>query len=218
AGRACQPAGHPSRAGRQRRDGGRLAGEGRRPRRDAGNVVVRASSPLARPNGRPLELCRPQGRKRGHAEEEQRGTFWRGITLETDTRLRVGRAIGKDEASVALALMQQLHQRGHPDMPPPLATDGHGHYREALVATWGAVPPPAGKRGTRPKLPRPPVGTQYLQVIKDRSGGRLLGVRTKVIYGETEEVVATVGASTAYVERTQLTSRQMNGRLVRKTL
>lgn len=140
------------------------------------------------------------------------------MTLETDTRLRVGRAIGKDEASVALALMQQLQARGHPDLPPPLATDGHGHYREALVATWGQVPPPSGKRGKPPTLPRAPVGCQYLQVIKERSGGRLLGVRTKVIYGDPEAVVATVGAATAYVERTQLTARQMNGRLVRKTL
>ena len=32
------------------------------------------------------------------------------------------------------------------------------------------------------------------------------------------EVCAQVGAHTAYVERTNLTSRQMNGRLVRKTL
>ena len=130
----------------------------------------------------------------------------------------MGRAIGKDEGSVAVALMEQLQARGHPELPPPLATDGHGHYREALVATWGAVPARTHARGASPKHPRPPVGTQYLQVIKERSGGRLLGVHTKVIYGDPAEVVATVGASTAYVERTQLTSRQMNGRLVRKTL
>jgi hypothetical protein len=140
------------------------------------------------------------------------------VTLETDTRLRVGRAIGKDEASVALALMRQLKARGHPDQPPPLATDGQGDYREALVATWGAVPPKTGRQGRPATQLRPPAGCQYLQVIKERSGGRLLSVRTKVIYGEPEAVVATVGAQTAYAERTQLTSRQMNGRLVRKTL
>ncbi len=140
------------------------------------------------------------------------------MTLETDTRLRVGRAIGKDEASLAWELMRQLKERGHPDQPPPLATDGQGHYREALVATWGQVPPPTGRPGRPPTQPRPPSGCQYLQVIKERSGGRLLNVRTKVIYGDPEAVVATVGAHTAYAERTQLTSRQMNGRLVRKTL
>jgi hypothetical protein len=40
----------------------------------------------------------------------------------------------------------------------------------------------------------------------------------KVVYGTADEVSALVGAHTAYVERTNLTSRQMNGRLVRKTL
>jgi hypothetical protein len=43
-------------------------------------------------------------------------------------------------------------------------------------------------------------------------------VTTKVIYGEQEEVKKVLGEHTAYVERTHLTSRQMNGRLVRKTL
>jgi hypothetical protein len=55
-------------------------------------------------------------------------------------------------------------------------------------------------------------------VIKHRSGYHLTGVTIKVIYGTEEEVCALVGAHTAYVERTNLTSRQMNGRLVRKTL
>jgi hypothetical protein len=39
-----------------------------------------------------------------------------------------------------------------------------------------------------------------------------------VVYGTPQEVTAIVGAHTAYVERTNLTSRQMNGRLVRKRL
>src|SRR5436190_6891777 len=40
----------------------------------------------------------------------------------------------------------------------------------------------------------------------------------KVVKGEAEQVTKTLGLHTAYVERTNLTSRQMNGRLVRKTL
>jgi len=37
--------------------------------------------------------------------------------------------------------MAQLKDRGHPDHPPALATDGKGEYRTALVDTWGQVPP-----------------------------------------------------------------------------
>jgi hypothetical protein len=39
-----------------------------------------------------------------------------------------------------------------------------------------------------------------------------------IVYGEPKEVPALMGLNTAYVERTNLTSRQMNGRMVRKTL
>ncbi len=113
--------------------------------------------------------------------------------------------------------MGQLKTRGHPDAPPPMATDGKGGYREALVATWGQVPDYCGQ-GRPPRCKQPQPDWQYVQVIKHRSGYRLTGVTIKVVYGTPDEVAAVVGAHTAYVERTNLTSRQMNGRLVRKTL
>lgn len=134
-----------------------------------------------------------------------------------DTRLRVGRAIGKSEEEVASKLMAQLKKRGHLDSPPAIATDGEGNYREAMVETWGKVPPYKG-RGRPPTRKRPQPGWHYLQVVKHRSGYRLSGLTIKVIYGDPEEVRKLLGKHTAYVERTHLTSRQMNGRLVRKTL
>jgi hypothetical protein len=57
-----------------------------------------------------------------------------------------------------------------------------------------------------------------LQVQKIRSGSRLTEVRVEVIYGDPEATLALLGGHTAYIERTNLTSRQMNGRVVRKTL
>jgi hypothetical protein len=113
--------------------------------------------------------------------------------------------------------MAQLQERGHPDAPPGIATDGKGAYREAMVATWGQVPEYGG-RGRPPTLKREQAGWQYVQVVKHREGHRLVEVSIKVIYGEPEEVLKEVGAHTAYVERTNLTSRHMTGRLVRKTL
>jgi IS1 family transposase len=67
-------------------------------------------------------------------------------------------------------------------------------------------------------MPQPGKDWQYLQVIKRREGSKVVSVTTKVIYGDQEEVKKVLGEHTAYVERTHLTSRQMNGRLVRKTL
>ena len=129
----------------------------------------------------------------------------------------MGRAIAKTEEQVAQQLMAQLKARGHGDRPPALATDGKGDYRIALLDTWGQVPPYQG-RGRPPTLKQPHPDWQYVQVVKERCGNRLTGVHITVVYGEPEVVLAVVGGHTAYVERTNLTARTMNGRLVRKTL
>nr|BAL56765.1 hypothetical conserved protein [uncultured prokaryote] len=113
--------------------------------------------------------------------------------------------------------MAQLKARGHSDCPPAMATDGKGSYREAMVGTWGQVPAYGG-RGRPPERKRAQPDWHYLQVIKHCSGGRLMGITVKGIYGDPEEARRLLGEHMAYVERTHLTSRQMNGRLVRKTL
>ena len=134
-----------------------------------------------------------------------------------DTRLRVGRAIGKTEEQVAYDLITQLKDRGHSEAPPAMATDGKGDYRTAMVNTWGQVPAYQG-RGRPPSNKQPQLDWQYVQVVKERSGNRITGVHIKVVYGDPTKVLERMGGHTAYVERTNLTSRQMNGRLVRKTL
>lgn len=134
-----------------------------------------------------------------------------------DTRLRVGRAIAKTEEAIAPQLMEQIKRHQPDEKPPALATDGKGAYREAMLQTWGKVAQYSGK-GRPPTALQPEKDWQYLQVIKQREGSKLVRVSTKVIYGDPEEVKAVLGEHTAYIERTNLTSRQMNGRLVRKTL
>jgi hypothetical protein len=44
-----------------------------------------------------------------------------------------------------MALMAQLRDRGHPDKPPAIATDGKCSYREAMVEAWGRVPEYTGQ-------------------------------------------------------------------------
>lgn len=59
----------------------------------------------------------------------------------------------------------------------------------------------------------------YLQMVKQRDEhGRFQGTKLRVIFGPKAEVVALLGKSTAYIERSNLTSRLFNGRQVRKTL
>ena len=133
------------------------------------------------------------------------------------TRLRVGRGIGKTETVASIELLEQLKRRGHPDAPPPLVSDGWGGHREALIEVYGVVPAYQG-RGRPPTRKQPVEGWQYLQMVKQREQGRVIGVEPRLIFGEGDQLDRDLAHHTAYVERTNLTSRLMNGRLVRKTL
>lgn len=87
-----------------------------------------------------------------------------------------------------------------------------------MVEVWGKVPEYRG-RGRPPTKKQPQADWQYLQMVKQRENGRVIGVKAKSIYGEERQVLEKLlGGSTSYVERTNLTSRHMNSRLIRKTL
>jgi hypothetical protein len=54
--------------------------------------------------------------------------------------LRVGRAIGKNEEIVAIAMMAQIRDRCNPQEPPAIASDGNDSYPQAMLETWGKSP------------------------------------------------------------------------------
>lgn len=137
--------------------------------------------------------------------------------IDMDSRLRAARGIAKTETEASLEVFQILKRRGHPEAPPPTVSDGWGGIDEAMVEVYGVVPESQG-RGRPPTRKRPQPGWQYLQVVKQREKGRGVGVKLRVIFGDAEEVLALLGKSTAYIERTHLTMRLFNGRLTRKTL
>jgi len=137
--------------------------------------------------------------------------------IDRDSRLRAARGIAKTETEATIEVFQTLKRRGHPDAPPPTVSDGWGGIDEAMVEVYGLLPEYPG-RGRPPTRKRPQPGWQYLQVVKQREQGRIVGVKLRVIWGDEEDVLALLGKSTAYIERTHLTMRLFNGRLTRKTL
>ena len=52
----------------------------------------------------------------------------------------------------------------------------------------------------------------------ERADGKGVGIRLRVVYGDQTAVLQLSGCSTAYVERTHLTSRRFNSRVFRKAL
>jgi len=137
--------------------------------------------------------------------------------IDMDSRLRAARGIAKTETEASTAVFQTLKRRGHPDAPPPTVSDGWGGIDDAMVEVYGVVPEYQGI-GRPPTVKRPQPGWQYLQVVKQRENGRVVGVKLRVIFGDKDAVLELLGKSTAYVERTHLTMRLFNGRLTRRTL
>ena len=156
--------------------------------------------------------------KKKHPETPERGQFMRSTMLDMDSRLRAARAIEKDETQASIAVFQMLKRRGHPEGPPPTISDGWGGIDEAMIAVYGQVPEYGG-RGRPPTRKKPGTDWLYLQMVKQHDEqGHFTGTKLKAIFGNLEEVTTLLGETTAYIERSQLTSRLFNGRQVRKTL
>ena len=165
-----------------------------------------------------MDLCGSETRKKERVDSDEPGEYWRCTLIEPKTRLRVGRGIAQSETEAAIILWKQVKKRkAHRTSPPPLLSDGWGGHREALVQVYDKVPAYKG-RGRPPTRKQPGKDWHYTQMVKQRDAkGKLLGVIVRVIYGDTTTLERT-GERTVRVERTNLTSRHMNGRLVRKTL
>jgi hypothetical protein len=146
------------------------------------------------------------------------GQFWRSTYLDMDSRLRVARGIAKNETQASIEVFQTLQRRGHPEGPPPTLSDGWGGIGEAVIEAYGIVPEYRG-RGRPPTRKQHGSDWQYVQMVKQRDEqGRVARVKIRVVFGKKAEVIALLGESTAYIERSHLTSRLFNGRQVRKTL
>ena len=148
---------------------------------------------------------------------------WRAIALPS--RLRVVHHLSHQRSEPeAIAFLAKFKART--DGRPPLFTsDKLPAYVEALIANYSTLELPPVNRGPgRPrKQPRRVLDPElcYAQVDKRREQGRVVEVRRRIIFGTPEIITEILGRqqiNTSYVERDNLTSRQSNGRLVRKTL
>jgi hypothetical protein len=87
-----------------------------------------------------------------------------------------------------------------------------------MIEVYGLVPEDCGRGRPLTRTQAQP-GWQYLQIVKHLDAyGHLEGIHIRAIFGKKSELIALLGKSTAYVERSHLTTRLFNSRLVRKTL
>ena len=149
--------------------------------------------------------------------------IWRALALPSHLRIvtHLSHERSEEEATACLADF-----KAKTDGRPPLFTsDKLPAYVQALITNYSPLSPTPVKRGRgRPrKEPRRIIDPElcYAQVDKHREQGRVVEVRRRIIFGAPEVITEILGGqqiNTSYVERDNLTSRQSNGRLVRKTL
>jgi IS1 family transposase len=157
---------------------------------------------------------------------ETYGDAWIWMAFAPVWRLVLAFVVGKRTQESANLLR---HRVAHVTAQrlPLFTSDQLPEYRPALLHVYGQWVQPArhGNRGRFPEPRRvPPPDLLYAQVVKHRRGGHVVGVTTKAIFGKPDAIAVRLAAlptsttiNTSYVERENLTLRQHNRRLTRKT-
>jgi IS1 family transposase len=157
---------------------------------------------------------------------ESYGDAWVWIAFAPVWRLVVAFVVGKRTQESADLLLERVKAVTNPHVPL-FTSDQLPAYADALLHVYGTwvQPERQGSRGRWP-CPRlvPAADLLYAQVVKVREGGRVTQVKTKVVFGQPEAVAACLAGSpvseninTSFVERDNLTQRQSNRRLSRRT-
>jgi len=153
--------------------------------------------------------------------------IWRALVLPS--RLRVVSYLSHERSEPEARIFLEQFKARTDGRAPFFISDQLPAYAAALVATYSTPEPPPLKRGPgRPrKEPKRILDPElcYAQVDKVREGGRVVAVHQQLIFGTEGEIALILRQTqcgthinTSFVERDNLTSRQTNGRLVRKTL
>ena len=141
---------------------------------------------------------------------------WIWMSMAAETRLVLSHVVGERSQKSADRLVKKTAQCLK--ALPLFVTDGLKFYKIALLKQYGKLQSfiQTGKRG-RPRLPRliPDELLKYAQIIKQRTGRVLTGVEKRAIFGEDIDPKM---ISTSYIERQNLTCRQDNNRISRKTI
>jgi len=154
------------------------------------------------------------------------GDAWVWIAFAPIWRLVVAFVVGKRTQENANLLLQRVLHVSDGAIPF-FTSDQLSVYESALLHTYGQWVQPSrnGKRGAQPK-PRQvaPNNLLYAQVVKQREKGQVVNVSYRVVFGDEENIEQYLKQSsvsqtinTSFVERDNLTLRQSNRRLTRRT-
>lgn len=165
------------------------------------------------------ELYSFAGEKHPDEQEDEIGQHWTHVAMARDSRLMLEVVVGPRTQESATKLVEDAANRLAPDCWPLWSSDGWELYLFALTVVFAVlIHFIKGKRRGRPKdsqvVPDPRV--RYGQVVKQRSGRRLISVTRRVVFG-VAELIPLKQISTSLLERLNGTIRQHVASLHRKT-
>jgi IS1 family transposase len=157
---------------------------------------------------------------------ESYGDAWIWMAFAPVWRLVLAFVVGKRTQESATLLVRRVAHVTDARIPF-FTSDQLPEYRMALLQVYGQWVQPT-RHGTRGRYPEPrqipPPDLLYAQVVKHRCRGHVVAVTTKVVFGKAKAIMARLASlptsttvNTSYVERENLTLRQHNRRLTRKT-
>src|SRR5690349_18245949 len=154
------------------------------------------------------------------------GDAWIWLAVAPRWRLVLAFVVGKRTQAQADLLLQRVVAVTDATIPF-FTSDQLAEYPPALLNAYGQwVQPP--RQGTRGRYPHPrlepPPQLVYAQVVKTRERGRVVRVQQTLVFGRCSHLAEYLADSpnsqtvnTSFVERANLTMRQQNRRLTRKT-
>lgn len=154
------------------------------------------------------------------------GDAWVWLAFAPAWRVVLAFVVGKRTQEQADLLLERVVHVTD-DHIPFFTSDQLAEYPVALLHAYGTWYQPArqGDRGRYPDPRRVPgPNLLYAQVVKKRERGHVVAVSSRVVFGDPDLVAAQLALSpvshtinTSFVERDNLTQRQSNRRLTRRT-
>ena len=135
--------------------------------------------------------------------------------------------MGKRRQKEADKLLKSVKARSDGHIPL-FTSDDLSQYESAILKAYGIKEkvPNTGYRG-RPRSPKliPLPDLMYCRVVKQRKNGKVVRVGSEVVFGDEIKIKEALERSpvsncinTTFVERNNLTMRERNRRLTRKTM
>lgn len=159
-------------------------------------------------------------------DPEKVGDVWTFLGLDVKSRLIVSHVVGTRTEENAKKLIRQSFERSD-ENAPLFTSDKFTPYTQAILDSYHVevTPPkepgPEQKSGTG-RVPLPELN--YAQVVKTYARGHVVSVHRTIVFGTQAAITQRLlddelglEINTAYVERVNGTSRDLNRRVQRKT-